>query len=144
MPSKMFVGSKVPMWVFSAFKVTYFKTFVRSFMVSRPCSLDLITASSVRFFWSGHINFWSKTSVRVVPRCYSLMLKPFLIATNKICKIVFSLGVRYLKECSNLSTRKRSTIRFLITAIKTKTTNIFPWWIYSTQHDFILIQKLKS
>ena len=24
------------------------------------------------------------------------MLEPFLIATNKVCKIVFSLGVRYL------------------------------------------------
>ena len=40
--------------------------------------------------------------------------------------------------------QKITTVRFLITAIKTKTTyTFFFFYIYARQHDFKLIQKLK-
>ena len=39
--------------------------------------------------------------------------------------------------------QKTTTVRFLITAIKTKTTYTFVSCIYARQHDFKLIQKLK-
>ena len=39
--------------------------------------------------------------------------------------------------------QKTTTVRFLITAIKTKTKYTFSSCIYNGQHDFKLIEKLK-
>ena len=39
--------------------------------------------------------------------------------------------------------QKTTTVRFLITSIKTKLTKTFSFCIYARQHDFKLIQKLK-